>query len=147
MKSTPTDTLPTDHQRDAERVLKILARWDEKMQGHQTQKRAKERCTYPARMAVYHHGIKARPGQEGDGSPIAVWARNVSELGVGFIYRGRIPAKRVVLCLDPDTGGSTWLLVEIVRARQVHNEFWDYGAKFIGRSSREDAEGSSRSKR
>ncbi len=117
-------------------------RWDEKMQGHQTQKRAKERCMYPARMAVYHHGIK-----KADSAPIAVWARNVSELGVGFIYRGRIPAKRVVLCLDPDTGGSTWLLIEIVRARQVHNEFWDYGAKFIGRSSREDAVGPSRSKR
>lgn len=147
MKSTPLETLPAEHQRDAERVLQILARWDEKMQGHQTQRRSKERCTYPARMAVYHHGIKSRQSLTPDEAPITVWARNVSALGVGFIFRGRIPSKRVVLCLDPDAGGSTWLLVEIVRARQVHNEFWDYGAKFVGRASREDAEGSSSSKR
>ncbi|HET6325225.1 MAG TPA: hypothetical protein VFG04_11165 [Planctomycetaceae bacterium] len=146
MKATETDTLPAESHRDADRVLKILARWDEKMRGRQTQKRSQERCAYPARMSVYHHEIKTRPGRSAEAAPISVWARNVSALGVGFIYKGQIPAKRVVLCLDPDAGAKTWLLVEIVRRRQVHNEFWDYGAKFIGRATPEDAKRTTRAK-
>jgi hypothetical protein len=139
VKSTEANTLPAQSHRDAERVLKILARWDEKMRGRQTQKRLQERCAYPARMSIYHHEIKTQPGRPADAAPITVWARNVSALGVGFIYKGQIPAKRVVLCLDPDAGAKTWLLIEIVRRRQVHNEFWDYGAKFVGRATPEDA--------
>jgi hypothetical protein len=141
VKSTPTTTSPVESQRtDAERVLEILARWDQKMRGRQTQKRSHERCAYSARMSVYHHDVKPRPGQEADTSPITVWARNISALGVGFIYKGQIRAKRVVLCLDPDAGGKTWLRVELVRSRQVHNDFWDYGGKFIDRATPEDAQ-------
>lgn len=139
MKAIETSILPPDSQKDAQRVLKILARWDERMRGRQTQKRSHERCAYPARMAVFHHEITTSLGRRGEAVPITVWARNVSALGVGFIYKGQIPAKRIVMCLDPDTGGQTWLHVEIVRRRQVHNEFWDYGAKFVGRATPEDA--------
>jgi hypothetical protein len=138
VKAIETSILPPDTQKDAQRVLKILARWDEKMRGRQTQKRSHERCAYPARMAVFHHEIKASLGRRSEAA-ITVWARNVSALGVGFIYKGQIPAKRIVMCLDPDTGAKTWLHVEIVRRRKVHNEFWDYGAKFVGRATPEDA--------
>ncbi len=146
MKSTSTSTPPAESHRDAERVLKILARWDEKMRGRQTQKRSQERCAYRARMLVFHHEIKPRPGRSADVGPISVFARNVSALGVGFIFKGQIPANRVVLCLDPDADAQTWLLVEIVRRRQVHNEFWDYGAKFVGRATSEDAQRAARDK-
>jgi hypothetical protein len=135
VKSTPTPTLPTENQRDAAQVLEMLSRWDDKMQGHQTQKRERQRSKYSARMAVYNHDVKPPHGQAPDDAPITVWARNVSALGVGFIYRGRIRSKRIVMCLDPETGGSTWMRAEIVRARQVHNDFWDYGAKFLGRAN------------
>jgi hypothetical protein len=139
VKSTSTSTPPAETHRAAEEVLQILARWDEKMRGRQTQKRSQERCAYRARMLVFHHEIKPRPGQSADGAPISVWARNVSALGAGFIFKGQIPANRVVLCLDPDAGAKTWLLVEIVRRRQVHNDFWDYGVKFVGRATPDDA--------
>jgi hypothetical protein len=140
VKSTEASTPPAESQRDAEKVLEILARWDDKMRGRQTQKRSKERCAYRARMLVFHHDIKPRPGRSADAGPISVFARNVSALGIGFIFKGQIPAKRVVLCLDPDAGAKTWLLAEIVRRRQVHNDFWDYGAKFVGRATSEDAQ-------
>jgi hypothetical protein len=125
----------------------MLARWDDKMQGHQTQKRARQRTKYAARMAVYHHDVKPPHGQEPDTGPISVWARNVSAFGIGFIYKGQIRARRIVMCLDPDTGGITWMRAEIVRARPVHNEFWDYGAKFLGRAAPEDGKPATRGKR
>jgi hypothetical protein len=144
VSTTSTSTLPLESQRaDAEQVLEILSRWDRRMRGRQTQKRSQERCAYSARMTLYHHGIKSktRQGQETETAPIAVWARNVSLEGVGFIYKGQIRSKHVVLCLNPDAGATTWLRAEIVRSRQVHNEFWDYGAKFVGRATSEEAQG------
>jgi hypothetical protein len=146
VKSIPAPTLPAESQRDAARVLEMLARWDDKMQGRQTQRRSRQRSKYSARMAVYNHDVKPPHGQAPDAAPITVWARNVSALGVGFIYKGQIRAKRIVMCLDPETGGTTWMRAEIVRARQVHNDFWDYGAKFLGRATPENGHASTRGK-
>jgi len=49
-----------------------------------------------------------------------------------FIYRGTIKAKKIVVCLNPDSGGTLWFQAEIVRQRLVHNDFWEYGARFTG---------------
>jgi PilZ domain len=140
VKSARVLVPPANQRPDAAQVLDILTRWDRRMRGHQTQKREQERHEYTARMSLYHHDIKPRTGQEKDTSPIDVWGRNVSARGIGFIYKGRIPAKRVILCLDPDLGAKTWIQVEIVRSRQVHNDFWEYGAKFVDRATRQEAE-------
>src|SRR5690606_29442314 len=66
---------------------------------------------------------------------LTVYLRNISSGGIGFLYKGRIPAKSIVLCLDPDQEASTWFRAKIVRARMVHNDFWEYGAQFTGRSN------------
>jgi hypothetical protein len=148
MKAKSSAAPPLASQRaDAEQVLDILRRWDHRMRDHQTQKRAQERCSYPARLALYHHGIASADGNDNDPSPITVWARNVSLGGIGFIYKGRIAARQVVLCLDPDLEGTTWVHAEIVRSRRVHNDFWDYGAKFLGRATADEAHAATLPKR
>ena len=121
---------------EAQEVIDILNRWDARMNGHQTQKRSHERVLFSSRVCLYADARNGapEPGQEG----LTVWARNVSAKGIAFIYKGRIECRRILLCLDPDSGESTWMHAEIVRSRSVHNEFWDYGARFIRRVSAEN---------
>jgi len=122
---------------EAQEVIDILNRWDARMNGHQTQKRSNDRVSYSSRVCLYpdaRNGANEQ-GQEG----LTVWSRNVSARGIAFIYKGQIEWRRVLLCLDPDSGELTWMHAEIVRSRSVHNEFWDYGARFIRRAPTENA--------
>ena len=136
--TTQLSSNSTDVRRaEAQEVIDILNRWDAKMNGHQTQRRAHERVPYSVRICLFRRERKsaAEPPKPG----LTVWSRNVSPKGIGFIYKGRIEWKRVLLCLDPDSGGATWMHAEIVRSRSVHNGFWDYGARFIRRATREES--------
>jgi hypothetical protein len=132
-----TTTRSTDKRSEAEQVLEILTRWDQRMQGHQTQKRAANRVTFRAPVLLYPRISTAN--SESAAAPITVWARNISPGGIGFIYKGRIDVKRIVVCLDPESGETAWFHAEVVRRRQVHNDFWEYGARFTGRASRDEA--------
>jgi hypothetical protein len=125
-----------DVQRAAHEVIDILNRWDAKMKGHQTQKRAHERVPISSRIRLFHGRRRGSAGQEEPG--ITVWARNVSPKGIAFVYKGRIEWKRVLLCLNPGSGETTWMHGEIVRSRHVHNDFWDYGVRFLRRATAED---------
>jgi hypothetical protein len=121
---------------EAQEVIDILHRWDVRMNGHQTQKRSNDRVPCSTRICVFYdprHGT-AELGKSG----VTAWARNVSSKGVAFIRKGRIEWKRVLICLDPDSGEATWIHAEIVRSRNVHNDFWDYGARFLRRATPED---------
>ena len=131
----PANTTDT-RRAEAQVVIDILNRWDARMKGHQTQKRAHERVQYSVRICVYLRDRKSSGSQAKPG--LTVWSRNISAKGIGFIYKGRIEWKRVLICLDPDAGGKTWMHAEIVRSRHVHNDFWEYGARFIRRATCED---------
>lgn len=136
MKTQPTKNVIDARRAEAQEVIDILNRWDARMNGHQTQKRAHERIPYSGRVCLFYaqrHGA-AEPGQAG----ISVWARNISPKGIAFVYKGRIEWRRVLLCLDPDTNEATWMHAEIVRSRNVHNDFWDYGARFMRRAKEND---------
>ncbi|HUE15890.1 MAG TPA: PilZ domain-containing protein [Planctomycetaceae bacterium] len=126
-----------DPQRAAQEVIDILNRWDARMKGHQTQRRAHERVPISMRICLYH-GRRRRDSAEQKEPGITVWARNLSPKGIAFVYKGRIEWKRVLLCLNPDSGETTWMHAEIVRSRHVHNDFWDYGARFLRRATAED---------
>jgi PilZ domain len=126
----------TARRAEAQEVIDILNRWDARMNGHQTQKRAHPRVPYSGRISLYYG--KRRGSVEPEKEGITVWARNVSPKGIAFVYKGRIEWKRVLLCLDPDAGETTWMHAEIVRSRNVHNDFWDYGVRFIRRAAAED---------
>ena len=124
---------PTDNRRaEAQEVIDILNRWDARMNGHQTQKRSHERIPYAGRLCLFpfsRHGTV-----DADRQGLTVWARNVSPKGIAFVYKGHIDWRRVLFCLDPDSGEATWMHAEVVRSRKVHNDFWDYGARFIRRA-------------
>lgn len=116
----------------AVRVLDILDRWDARLQGHQNQKREFPRSKYRAQVTIYLSESNSLAGECAESMQLHVWARNISQAGLAFIYRGQIEAEKVVVCLDPDTGGRMWFQAEIVRSRQVHNEYHEYGIRFTG---------------
>jgi hypothetical protein len=121
---------------EAQAVIDILNRWDARMNGHQTQKRAHERIPYFGRVCVFPFSRHHTPDTDRQG--VAAWARNVSAKGLAFVYKGHIEWRRVLFCLDPDSGEAKWMHAEIVRSREVHNDFWDYGARFIRRAQPEE---------
>jgi hypothetical protein len=131
-----TSIKPQDQHAQARVVLNILNRWDQRLQGHHQEKRGSQRAQYVAAMRLYR-----RPAQDVDGDaepPFNVWSRNVSVTGVSFVHRGPIEPRRCVLCMDPGSGAKLWFHVEIVRKRLVHDGFWEYGARFLRRASREE---------
>ncbi len=129
---------PTDNRRaEAQAVIDILNRWDARMNGHITQKRSHERIPYAGRLCLFpfsRHGTV-----DADRQGLTVWARNVSPKGIAFVHKGHIDWRRVLFCLDPDSGEATWMHAEIVRSRKVHNDFWDYGARFIRRAQPDES--------
>ena len=116
----------------AQRVLEILDRWDERLAGHQNQKREFPRRKFRARATVYIPETEGMAGECAESASFEVWSRNLSQAGMAFIYRGQIKTKKIVVCLNPDSGGTHWYQAEIVRSRQVHNEFWEFGVRFTG---------------
>lgn len=122
-------------QKAAFRVLEILDRWDDRMNRHQLQRREHTRKQFRVRMAVHIPAMSTVAGECTEAVAFDVWSRNISQSGACFIYRGVIKSKKVVICLNPDTGGSHWFQALIVRQRQVHNDFWEYGIRFTGPAS------------
>lgn len=59
---------------------------------------------------------------------LRIWARNISEQGLGFIHRGEIKGNRFIVQF-----GKAALEAEIVRRRPVSEGFWEYGATFSAR--------------
>ncbi|MEZ6049669.1 MAG: PilZ domain-containing protein [Planctomycetaceae bacterium] len=121
--------------RAAEEVLAMLDRWDSKMQGHHTQKRQYVRKPYRTKMTVFIPQAESVVGESRESTSFAVWSRNISQGGVSFIYPGALKHGKYLMCLDPEKTGSLWFLVEIIRSRQVHNDFWEYGARMLERAS------------
>jgi hypothetical protein len=121
---------------EAQEVINILNRWDARMNGHQTQKRAHPRTPYLGCLYLFYG--RRRDSVEKEQPGLVVWARNVSPKGLAFVYHEHIEWKRVLLCLSPESGEATWMHAEIVRERKVHNGLWDYGVRFIRRATPED---------
>ncbi|QDU79504.1 hypothetical protein Pla110_12140 [Polystyrenella longa] len=119
----------------AEEVLSILDRWDARMQGHHNQKRQYSRNPYRTKMTVFIPQSDGMVGESSESTSFTVWSRNISQGGVSFIYPGQLQHGKYLMCLDPEKSGSLWFLVEIVRSRQVHNEFYEFGAKMLERAS------------
>ena len=127
-----TTTTEDKEGRMAARVLDILDRWDDRLSGHQNQKREHPRRKYRSRVTVYIPETDGMAGECVESTSFDVWSRNLSQSGMAFIYQGQIKTKKVVICLNPDTGGTHWFQAEIVRQRQVHNDYWEYGTRFTG---------------
>ncbi len=120
--------------RRAEEVLDILDRWSERMQGHQTQKREFLRRSFRTRMTLYLPSSESLAGECQESTSVDVWCRNLSQGGLCFLYPKQLNATKVIVCLNPEQGGTQWFNGEIIRNRQVHNDFWEYGIQFAGRA-------------
>ncbi len=116
----------------AERVLDMLDRWADRLNGHQDQKREFPRKRFRARVTVYIPETSGMAGECAESTSFQVWSRNLSQGGMSFVYRGHIKAEKIVVCLDPDKGGTHWYQGVLVRKRLVHNDFWEYGVRFTG---------------
>lgn len=118
----------------ATEVLDILDRWEDRIQGHHTQKREHTRRRLRNKMNVFLPGAESLAGECQEASSVEVWSRNISQSGICFIHPGQIKADRIIICLDPDRTGTHWFHADIVRSRPVHNDFWEFGARFIERA-------------
>ncbi len=114
-------------------VIRALERWQDRLEDHVIQKRRHERRRVHARMEAF-------PVEEGEDVEralrrpgLTIWSCNISPAGLAFVFRGRIGANRIVVCLDPDAGRRNFVETSVVRARRVHSDFWEYGVKFLGR--------------
>lgn len=72
--------------------------------------------------------LEVRPLAVGQSAIVEVWARNLSEQGIGFIARVEILSERIIINLP-----KVSVTAEITRRRPVQKGFWEYGARFLGR--------------
>lgn len=116
----------------AARVLNMLDSWSDRLQGHQTQKREHPRRRFRSRVTVYLADAERGVGESVQSRNFDVWGRNISQGGLAFISEEQISAEKVVVCLDPQTDGRLWFEADVVRSRQVHDGFWEFGVCFTG---------------
>ncbi len=115
-------------------VISMLDRWSDRLDGHCTQKRKSSRKPFRSRITIYIPSSDSVAGESAEATNVQAWSRNLSQTGLAFIYKGHIKEEKLVICLDPDTTGSHWFNAEIMRSRQVHNDFWEYGVRLINRA-------------
>jgi len=119
--------------RAAGRVLDTLDRWSERLRGHYSQKRGQTRKPFRKKLTVYVPENEQEAGEAEDNTILETWLRNVSRSGANFIYHEPIRADEVIVCVDLGKGNCTYFRSKIIRRRQVHEGFWEYGVKFLER--------------
>ncbi|NOX53672.1 MAG: PilZ domain-containing protein [Planctomycetes bacterium] len=122
----------------AQRVLDQLERWERRLNGNYAQKRDHVRRRFRGKVVVFvpspSHGITDLEHAE----QVLVWTRNVSQGGICFIANRVIPGDQIVVRLRFAGGGVADYRGSIVRRRQVHESFWEYGVAFCERLSVSD---------
>jgi len=117
----------------AEKVRDILERWNDRFEGRVSEKRAHVRNRYHDLVTVYIFDDQYPRGFNRHTPGLEVWSRNLSRSGASFIHSHFISATQIVVRLKPIEGQFVFMRAEIVRRRQVHEDFWEFGIKFTGR--------------
>lgn len=120
---------------NAQQVLESLDRWDNKMRGHCQQKRRHSRSKFREVITIYIPSCEETVGESPEMSVISGWARNISQSGLGFIFHKPIKDSEIILCLKNAKGKTVYMRAKVVRNRQVHQGFWEYGVEFLSRES------------
>lgn len=117
----------TTRDKQAMRVISMLQSWSDRLRGHVTQKRAHVRKPFVTKLMLIIPESRQEAGESQDRSMVEVWTRNISQGGICFICDGKLALniKTVIVNID-----NKYLESELVRNRQVHDGFWEYGAKF-----------------
>ena len=118
-------------------TLDALDRWSDRFSGHCSQKRETERFEFRQPILIYvpdaeHEEIEERIDDFGMTEGVA---RNLSQGGLSFIHPEYLPADRIVVALCHDRRQCVYIEGDIVRRRPIHNEFWEYGLKFVERTT------------
>lgn len=115
--------------RAALRVLDTLDRWDKRANDCYSTQRTYSRKHYRAVISVIVPPVPSVG--PADAKPVLheVFARNLSQGGLSFIFPSRIHANQIVVGLK--SGNQTnWLHADIVRSREVQDGYWEFGAAF-----------------
>ncbi|VAX38676.1 hypothetical protein MNBD_PLANCTO02-3055 [hydrothermal vent metagenome] len=118
----------------ATRVLDMLDNWSERMDGHQTQKRSSVRKVFRCKMTIFIPEDEGAVGEADDTTIIEVWTRNISKNGICFIYPEIIKFDSIIICLQVAGGQANYFHAQIVRRRQTHENFWEFGVLFKERA-------------
>lgn len=116
--------------RSALRVLDALDRGEARLEDVYNKQRTHARKAFRGLVTV-------SLSCDAEGQPIPehtfrAWARNVSQSGVSFVDLRPIKDPQILVGLgQPES--LTWFQGEVVRARRVQDEFWEYGVKFVAR--------------
>ena len=116
---------------NAQRVLDTLQRWSERFDGHQNQKRQHERRPIRMQLSVYFSESDLPKSSTDNQYALEVWARNISRSGMCFIHNGPIKLGNVIIAFNLGAGETEYFRAQLVRNRQVHDGFWEYGVKFL----------------
>lgn len=127
MSETARQTLVPDGR--TQEVLNKLDWWDDRNQGHHTQKRTKSRPQCRALILVQSIDASGSAGVT-----FKAWTRNLSQGGLSFVLPREVSLQAVVItwCDDKVEPGSR-LRAQVVRYRRVHNGYWEYGVEFLSR--------------
>lgn len=118
----------------ATRAMELLDRWADRLSGHHTQRRGYPRKTLRAQITIYVPEDNKIAGECNDSASFQAWTRNISSNGVSFLYSRYVKLETFIICLE--TGKRPiWFNAELIRCRQVHEGFWEYGARLTGRAA------------
>ncbi len=120
--------------RAALRVLDALDRCDQRLQHHYEMKRSHKRNACRTQITVIAPIGRTDGVPAADARRLTGWVRELSQGGLSFILDEKLPQGRILVGIGPDQAHPTWLEVEIVRAREVQDHFWEYGGAFRRRS-------------
>ena len=127
-----TQTLDPKQMRAALRVLDTLDRWDDRVSDCYRAQRKHARSHYRAMISIVIPPAPEMANSDLKPSVHQVFARNLSQGGLSFIFHGKLFCNKIVIGLksgDP----TNWLHAEIVRSREVQDGFWEYGVAFRNR--------------
>lgn len=118
----------TTRDRQALRVISMLKNWSDRLSGHVTQKRAHVRRDLATKLTIIIPESSQEAGESQDRSMVEVWTRNISQGGICFLSDGKLKTNTDTVIVSI---GNKYMESEIVRNRQVHDGFWEYGLKFL----------------
>lgn len=120
--------------RTAMRVLDALDRWSERLSGHHEQRRAFPRKSARSVITIYFIEESTIPNKAGEKLTAQVWMRNLSRNGLSFIHERYLNLSKIIVCLDVTGSDPVGFHAEVVRSRQVHEGYWEYGVSLKERA-------------
>ncbi len=112
----------------ARRVLETLQRWDDRFSKHANQKRVHDRKAFQRKLTIIVPESRSPTGDVYAREICEVWTRNISQSGLAFLTHGELVTTSTHIVINL---GTKCMLCKIMRHREVHDGFWEYGIKYV----------------